>query len=41
MLKSSLKYFMLFIIACAASIALYYYVVPEEKRIPIGIEIKK
>ena len=41
MLKSSMKYIMLFVVACAASIALYYYVVPEEKRIPIGIEISK
>ena len=39
MFKSFFKYFMLFVVACAASIALYYIVVPENDRVPIGIEI--
>lgn len=41
MLKASLKYFFLFIVACALSILLYYYVVPKDDRTPISIEITK
>ena len=39
MLKTFFKFFMLFVVACAASIALYYVVVPEYDRVPMGIEI--
>lgn len=41
MIKASLKYFFLFIVACALSILLYYYVVPKEDQTPISIEMSK
>ena len=40
LIKGFFKYFMLAVIACLGAVAIYYYVVPEENRIPIGIEIK-
>lgn len=41
MIRSFLKYFFLFVVACACSIALYYYVVPNDERVPISIEISE
>ena len=40
MKKAVLKFVLLAAIACLASIAIYYCVVPEEERIPFSIEIK-
>lgn len=33
------KLIILFVIACLSSILIYYMTVPEEKRIPFGIQI--
>ena len=40
MKKTALKFILLAAIACLASIAIYYYVVPEDERIPFSIELK-
>ncbi len=40
-MKGFFKYFLLFVVACIGAIAIYYQIVPEEKRIPFSIEIKK
>lgn len=40
-MRGFFKYLLLFIVACACSIAMYYSVVPEENRIPISIEFNK
>ena len=39
--KGLIKYAVLFVVACVGAIAIYYYVVPEGERTPIGIEIGK
>lgn len=39
-LKSTIKYTLLALVACVGAVAIYYYVVPKEDRIPIGIEVK-
>ena len=40
LVKGFIKYSLLAIIACIGAVAIYYYVVPEENRIPIGIVVK-
>ncbi len=40
-MRGFLKYLILFVVACACSIAMYYSIVPEESRTPMSIEIKK
>lgn len=39
-MKGFFKYAVLFIVACIGAIAIYYQLVPEEKRIPFSIEIE-
>ena len=39
-IKGSIKYIFLAIIACVGAVAIYNIVVPKENRIPIGIVIK-
>lgn len=41
MLKASLKFFLLFIVACIGAVAIYYLIVPSEDRIPISVELYK
>ena len=40
MKKTVLKFVILAAVACLASIAIYYFVVPEDERIPFSIEFK-
>jgi hypothetical protein len=40
MKKTVFKFVLLALVACLASIAIYYYVVPERDRIPFSIQIK-
>ena len=39
-IKGAIKYTLLAVVACVGAVAIYYYVVPKEDRIPIGIEVK-
>lgn len=39
-MKGFLKYLLLFIVACIFSICIYHQIVPEENKVPIGIEVK-
>lgn len=39
MLKAFFKFFLLFIVACVGAVAIYYFTVPEQDRIPMSIEV--
>ena len=39
-MKGFFKYLLLFVIACICSICIYHEIVPEENKVPIGIDIK-
>lgn len=39
-MKNYIKLFLLLIIACVCSVAIYYMLVPEDKIVPISIELK-
>lgn len=38
-MKGFLKYLLLFVVACIGAILIYYATVPENKRIPLSIEL--
>lgn len=40
-MKSYIKLILLFLVACISSVAIYYLLVPEDKMVPISIEIRK